>query len=152
MKKIELIKIRGVTNGYIKKAESAIARLSEYRVLKFMAVGASGIIVNNGILLLLVSSMNMLPFLAEVFSIEASIISNFVLNNFWTFKDRKIGSPLYRFLKYHGSVILGAIINYAVFALLTAAGLHIILANTVGILMGFVSNYLLSETFVWKWP
>jgi len=133
--------------SYVKQ----LLRLSEYRILKFMSVGASGIVVNNGILWLLVSSANVIPLLAEIFSIESSIISNFLLNNFWTFRDRKSGRPLHRFVKYHGSVILGAIVNYAAFALFLAAGLHILIANTIGILLGFISNYLLSETFVWKW-
>jgi len=110
--------------SYVKQ----LLRLSEYRALKFMAVGASGIVVNIGILWLLVSSANMPPLLAAIFSIEASIISNFLLNNFWTFKERK-GEK---------------------FPLLLAVGLHYIVADMVGILLGFTSNYLLSEMFVWR--
>jgi len=128
-----------------------LLRLSEYRILKFMAVGASGIVVNNGVLWLLVSSASMLPLLADLFSIEASIISNFTLNNFWTFRDRRTGKFLYKLIKYHGSAALGAVVNYASFALLFAAGLHYIVANTIGILLGFILNYLLSETLVWRW-
>ncbi|KUO42629.1 MAG: hypothetical protein APZ16_01805 [Candidatus Hadarchaeum yellowstonense] len=133
--------------SYVKQ----LLRLSEYRILKFMAVGASGLVVNNGILWLLVSSFGLFPLLAEIFSIESSIISNFVLNNFWTFKGRTSERFSYRLLKYHGSVILGALVNYAVFALLLSIGLHILVANTIGILLGFIFNYFLSETFVWKW-
>jgi putative flippase GtrA len=36
------------------------------------------------------------------------------------------------------------------FVLLVAAGLNFIIANTIGILLGFVWNYLLSEIFVWR--
>ncbi len=132
--------------SYVKQ----LLRLSDYRVLKFMAVGTSGILVNNGVLALLVSA-GMLPLLAEVFSIEASILTNFTLNDFWTFSDRKSGKLAARLAKYHGSVILGAVVNYVAFAMLAAAGLNIIVANTIGILLGFVWNYLLSEIFVWRW-
>ncbi len=131
--------------SYVKQ----LLRLSDYRVLKFRAVGVSGILVNNGLLWLLVSS-GMLHLLAEVFAIEASILTNFALNNFWTFSDRKSGSFLSRFVKYHGSVIVGAVVNYVAFVLLFAAGLGLIVANTIGILLGFVWNYLLSEIFVWR--
>jgi putative flippase GtrA len=31
-------------------------------------------------------------------------------------------------------------------------GLQLVAANTVGILAGFLLNYLLSEKFVWKQP
>ncbi len=133
--------------NYIKQ----LLRLSGYRILKFMTVGTSGIIVNNAVLWALITSFNVAPFLADIFSIEASIISNFLLNNFWTFRGRKSGRLPYKFMKYHGSVVLGAIVNYATFLLLIAAGVNIIVANTIGILLGFISNYLLSETFVWKW-
>lgn len=128
-----------------------ILRLSDYRIFKFTAVGVSGLVVNNGVLWLLVSALGAIPFLAGIFSIEASILSNFALNNFWTFKDRKGGSFLSRMLKYHGSVALGAVVNYATLVTLTIIGLHLIVANTIGIFLGFISNYLLSETFVWKW-
>ena len=133
--------------SYVKQ----LLRLSEYRILKFMAVGASGVVVNNGVLWLLVSSANLLPLLAAIFSIEASILSNFLLNNFWTFRDRKAGNILSRLAKYHGSAALGAAVNYAALGLLLVVGLHYLVANTIGILLGFVLNYLLSEAFVWKW-
>ncbi|MGQ9787973.1 MAG: glycosyltransferase [Candidatus Hadarchaeaceae archaeon] len=133
--------------SYVKQ----LLRLSNYRILKFMTVGVSGIAVNNGVLWLLVSLNIMSPFFAEIFSIESSILSNFTLNNLWTFKGRKSGGIIYRLLKYHGSVLVGAIVNYAVFVLLLTAGLHILVANTIGILVGFIFNYLLSETFVWRW-
>lgn len=133
--------------SYVKQ----LLRLSDYRILKFMTVGVSGIVVNNGILWLLVSLAIMSPFFAEIFSIESSILSNFALNNFWTFRGRKSGGIIYRLLKYHGSVLVGAVVNYLVFVLLLAAGLHFLVANTIGILIGFVFNYLLSETFVWRW-
>jgi dolichol-phosphate mannosyltransferase len=129
-----------------------LLRLSNYRILKFMAVGVSGIAVNNGVLWFLVSSMYIQPLLADAFSIEASIMSNFLLNNFWTFGERKGERLLRKLVKYHGSVALGAAVNYATFAVLAALGIHIIIANTAGILLGFILNYLLSETFVWKLP
>lgn len=132
--------------SYVKQ----LLRLSEYRVLKFMAVGVSGIVVNNGILWLLVSSANMLPLLAAIFSIEASIIGNFLLNNFWTFKERRGEKFLYKLVKYNGSVVLGSIANYVTLALLLAVGFNLIVANTIGILLGFILNYFLSEIFVWK--
>lgn len=128
-----------------------ILRLSDYRIFKFAAVGVSGVLVNNGILWFLISALNIVPFLGGIFSIEASILSNFILNNFWTFKDRKVGSFPFRMVKYHGSVALGAIVNYVTLVLLSAIGLQVIVANTIGIFLGFISNYLLSETFVWKW-
>jgi dolichol-phosphate mannosyltransferase len=132
-----------------------LLRLSEYRVLKFMAVGASGIVVNIGILSLLAYSLKIPPLSAEmllaaIFSIEASIMSNFLLNNFWTFKKIEGGSFLSKLIKYHGSAAVGAITNFVILVLLLSVGFHFIIADAIGILLGFVLNYLLSEIFVWR--
>jgi dolichol-phosphate mannosyltransferase len=131
--------------SYVKQ----LLRLSEYRALKFIAVGVSGYFVNIGVLSLLVSLTGMLPLLAVIFSIETSIISNFLLNNFWTFRGRK-GSFSSKLIKYHCSSSPGAITNFVAFALLLTTSLNLIIANTIGILLGFVLNYILSEIFVWK--
>jgi dolichol-phosphate mannosyltransferase len=134
--------------SYVKQ----LLRLSEYRVLKFMVVGASGIVVNLGLLWLLVSSAKVPEGVAGIFSIEASIMSNFLLNNFWTFKKIEGGSFLSKLIKYHGSAAAGAITNFVVFVLLLSVGFHFIIADAIGILLGFILNYLLSEIFVWKRP
>jgi len=123
--------------------------LSDYRTFKFIAVGVSGVFVNLGLLWLLVSLINLSEFLAAIISIEASILSNFFLNDFWTFKDRRRGKFIYRLIKCHGSA-LGPVVNYAVYVLLFAIGLNYIIADGVGILFGFVANYLFSEMVVWR--
>ncbi len=127
-----------------------LLKLSEYRVLKFMGVGASGVLVNDGALWFLVAHGGVTPFAAALVSIEVSILSNFTLNNFWTFKHRKGDKDRHKLLKYHQSVVFGAVVNYLTFVLLVAAGSHFLAANTMGIVLGFFLNYLLSETYVWK--
>jgi dolichol-phosphate mannosyltransferase len=132
--------------SYVKQ----LLRLSNYRVLKFMTVGASGVLVNLGLLWLLVSYAKVQEAVAGILSIEASIVSNFLLNNFWTFRERKSGSFPSKLIKYHGSAALGAVINYVTYVLLMAGGLGYLVAMAIGILLGVISNYLLSEIFVWR--
>ncbi|MFL2706665.1 MAG: GtrA family protein [Gammaproteobacteria bacterium] len=66
-----------------------------------------------------------------VFSIEASLISNFLLNNFWTFGKRLNQSRIrVKFLKFHLVSGFAAIINYLIFLILFFTfGIHDILAN-----------------------
>lgn len=134
--------------GYAKQ----LLRLSDYRLLKFVAVGTSGVLVNNGVLWLLVTSGTLLPQLASLVAIEVSILGNFVLNNLWTFKHRKGERFHIKLAKYHASVALGAAVNYAAFYVLHTGGMGLLAANTIGILLGFFLNYLLSEQYVWKIP
>lgn len=56
--------------------------------LRFAVVGASGTIVNLGIFSVALHA-NLNKYLASPLAIEVSIIWNFLLNNYWTFKERR---------------------------------------------------------------
>ncbi len=127
-----------------------VLRLSEYRPLKFAVVGASGVLVNEGVLFLGLT-LGLGKALAGLLSIEASIISNFILNDIWTFRSRRKGSMLWRLIKYHFSVALGAVIMYSVyFTLAVILGFNPYISMLIGIVLGFIANYLLSEIIVWR--
>ncbi len=128
---------------------------SDYRVFKFMCVGLSGVIVNLGMLHLLYGMLMLPLFLAGFIAIESSIVNNFVWNSVWTFrlKVRKntLKDSLIRLLKYHVAVGVGALVNYIVLLVLVKiAGLNYILSNIIGIGLGAIANYLLSDRFVWR--
>ncbi len=56
--------------------------------IKFLIVGGLGVVVNLGLFsLLLGSGVN--KYLASPAAIEASILTNFALNNHWTFRWRR---------------------------------------------------------------
>jgi len=56
---------------------------------KFCVVGGIGFVINTVILVLLVR-WGMIPWVASAIGAECAIISNFILNNAWTFGERKI--------------------------------------------------------------
>jgi len=129
-----------------------VLKLNEYRIIKFMIVGLSGILVNEGILYYLVEN-RLKIFYASPIAIEVSIISNHMLNHLWTFKMReskKVSGYLRSLIKYHMSVALGAIINYIGLMAFTILGFHYLISNILAIFLGFISNYLFSEHIVWK--
>ena len=77
---------------YLKHVLSLMARTGELiRFVKFCAVGLSGIIVNQGVLWLLTEFVGLRYYVSAIFGIEASIISNFILNDYFTFTDRRTG-------------------------------------------------------------
>ncbi|RLG60929.1 glycosyltransferase family 2 protein [Candidatus Geothermarchaeota archaeon] len=123
--------------------------LTDYRVLKFMCVGASGVIVNESALWALVT-LNLPIIMASPLAIELSIVNNFVLNDIWTFKDKRTGNLLMRLLRYHSAVIIGALVNYIALLSLIFVGVNYLLANLMGIILGFFANYACSEAFVWR--
>ncbi len=124
-----------------------ILKLLEYRIFKFIIVGALGILVNEGLLYLLVKSK--IPiYISSLIAIELSLIHNFLWNYFWTFKKR---SPFLRSLiKYHMLWFTGGITNYVVLLILTFLGFNYLIANLIGIFLAFLVNYLVSEKFIFS--
>ena len=124
------------------------------RFIKFCLVGGSGVGVNEGLLWLLKESVGLPLPLASAISIESSIISNFVLNNFFTFRDRRSHSPksnLSRLLKFNLVCLGGLGINLGVLLLLTEVfGVHYLIANLFGIAVAALWNYTLSTWWTWK--
>lgn len=73
------------------------------KFIKFGTVGFIGYLV-NAIMLQVMTTLNAPGWLAWSLPVELSIISNFILNNVWTFKEDKItgiGKMLYKFLQFN---------------------------------------------------
>ena len=65
-------------------------RLTSHRTfIKFSLTGLSGVVVNLGSFHLLLQ-LGLHRYLASPIAIELSIISNFLINNYWTFADREL--------------------------------------------------------------
>ncbi len=60
------------------------------RIIKFAFVGAWGFVINTTVLVLGVRRFGLRPSIAAPIGAELAIISNFILNNFWTFSDKTI--------------------------------------------------------------
>ena len=58
------------------------------RLIKFAIVGTSGVVVNLGLLYILVEWFGLYYMLAAVISIGSSVVSNYILNDKWTWRDR----------------------------------------------------------------
>jgi len=139
------------------------------RVLKFMTVGGIGILVNEGVFILTAHDVPI--FFSLGLAIELSIIFNFMLNDVWTFKDRRAGSFIKRLVKFHASSFSGGIVQYAIVILLLVSFLHfsngseillflffsdvkaqslfLVIINFIGIVSGFAVRFVTSLKYVW---
>ena len=120
--------------------------------IKYSLVGMSGVFVNLGLYTLLTRYYEVSELLAPLISIESALISNFILNNFWTFGKRTTQSRIrVRFLKFHLASGVSALINYSVFlTLFLVFQLYDILANLIGIALAAIVNYLINSNWTWK--
>jgi len=120
------------------------------RFLKFCIVGLSGILVNEGFLWFLTEFAGIFYLLSSLIAIELSIISNFILNDIWTFKKERKGHVFKRFLKFNFTRVVASIINFGLLWLLTSMGMNYLIANLIGVAIATLITYLTSIWWVWK--
>ncbi len=121
------------------------------RFIKFAFVGLSGVFVNSGLLWLLVEFTHLPFYLCSLLAIETSIITNFLLNDNWTWKDRRTSPWVQRLFRYNVTTAFSSIfINITVLLLLKEwVGVPYLLANLVGIGCGVIFNFLVNS--VWTY-
>lgn len=104
--------------------------------------------------------------LAVVLGAEVAIISNYLWNNLWTFRDRQIvglKSHLNKFWQFNvgsvGSVVIQyitmqvAVRFFGIFTLLTLLGFQITSDNLyliVGVLLGMIWNFTVYSKVIWR--
>jgi len=122
------------------------------RFIKFNIVGLTGVFVNQGILMLL-TSLGLYYLYSGIVAIEVSIISNFLLNDLWTFRDRRSGHILKRLVKFNILMLIGLVINLLIlYALTDLASLHYTISNLFGIGIASIARYLMSIKWAWFQP
>jgi Predicted membrane protein len=125
------------------------------KLFKFGMVGLFGIVVNEGLLIYLKEYVHLVLPVASIIAIEFSILSNFILNDRWTFGADREGHALgrwwQRLVSFQVVSIGGAAINFAILNVLaTWAGVDYRIANILGILVAFAWNFLVNRRFTWK--
>ncbi len=120
--------------------------------IKFLIVGGSGVAVNlAGFTVLL--SMGVNKYLASPIAIELSVISNFLLNNWWTFGGRRTKDTLQlKGLKFNVVSLVALLVSYTTFVVAT-----ILLSNAppqvqqlIGIVPATLVNYFMNSYWTFK--
>jgi len=142
---------------YLQHLLSLMGRSGEtVRLLKFMLVGVSGTLVNLGVLWLLHDqrTLNWDIRLSLLFAIETSICTNFVLNNYFTFRDRRQKGPCIftkNWLRYNLFSIPSGILNWVTTVTLTdKSNRSYIILNLVGIAVAMIWNFVANSLWTWK--
>jgi len=130
------------------------------RILKFLIVGTTGYVIN------VTSAYILMHFLIHIFgrarasilvallAIEISINWNYMLHEKWTFRDvprlKSMEAYVKRWFEYH-IVSIGSIITQtlSVYMLTGIMSKPLIISITIGVILGFSLNYLLSRKLVW---
>jgi len=121
------------------------------RFVPFCLVGASGVVVDMGIVSLMAHLTPVPLAMGKAIACEVAIANNFLWNDRWTFRGQKGSSGSWRrFVRFNGTALAGLALNVALFqCLVRGVELNMYLANAVaiGLVAGF--NYALSQRWVW---
>lgn len=114
---------------------------------KYYAVGASGILVNLGLLYYLTEYVGLWYFLSYALAISVSITSNFILNKFWTFRD-SIDSQktIVMYGKFVSVSMVGMAIQLgSVYVLVESLMIYYMLAALISICIAGAINFIINR-------
>ena len=117
------------------------------RFLRYAVIGATGVGVNLGILTILRHFWSEQVTLTYVLAVEASIISNYVLNAFFTFRS---GVHLSGFWRYNVVSFGGLILQTTIYRMLLAQHINYIVADLIAIPFGTILGFVLSIVWVFR--
>ncbi len=154
-----------IVNNIIFLAKMRIQEFMKSRLFKFLVVGsfAAGVQLISLELFRLFATY----LIANILSIETSIVFNFISNNLWTFSDRKLKKreiPL-KFIQFNltsaGSIIIQMIVAFLGMTIIGLRDLFILpiinypidtgpIFSAVGIVIGMFWNFFAYNFFIWK--
>ena len=122
--------------------------------IRFGLVGLSGVVVNTTALWALARGAHLPVPLASVLATETAILSNFMLNDRWTFRAAACRHRfLTRLARFNGISLGGMAITAGLLLLLIGyAGLHLLLANLLAIGGAMSWNYFVNSRWTWRGP
>ncbi len=147
-----------VPSEYIRKVllyvwASRMNDIFSHSFSKFLVVGSIGFIINT-IILELIVTIGLHPTIGSIIGAEMAILSNYKLNNRWTFKDRRINKDnrARKFLQFNMTSI-GAM---ALQAISVQIGTHFYGVSNYrifylgGVFLGLIWNYIMYSKVIWK--
>jgi dolichol-phosphate mannosyltransferase len=120
---------------------------------KFLVVGGLGFAINT-IGLIIFVRLGMHPSVAAGIGAECAIVSNFILNNMWTFRHKRVTGKkaIYKFFQFNGTS-LGAVViqSLAIWIGTSLLGKATYFSfYIVGVAGGLIWNYIMYSRVIWK--
>lgn len=137
------------------KVAIILAIKDKQRIIKFGVVGFTGFVVNF-IFLRLFRSLGLVEVLSWLFATEMAIINNYVFNNIWTFKEKKIKgakATAKKFFQFN-LTSAGALVIQSIFG---PIGVKLVGVKYDALVLAFVVlfmvlpyNYFMYNAVIWK--
>ena len=123
--------------------------LYKYPILKFMLVGASGVLVNLAVLAALTELAGIYYLASFAVAFMCAATNNYWWNKLWTFKGRATAKLGY--LRYLTLTSVTLLLDEALlYAFTEWCGIWYVASATIAIMIVFVIRYLASKRFIWS--
>ena len=140
---------------------SYLATIASSRLLKFLVVGGIGVFVNLAVMALLIQAGFSGDWRTSAISSVAGALHNYLLNNHWTFSDRRrngraLLNGAFLYLPMSAVAIAITTVSYSILSQarfrtsLGTSSLYLLGAQLVSILFGTYFNYNLNKLFTWR--
>ena len=146
--------------GLLKELAQKLSGEGLGRFIKFGVVGASGVLVNMGIFALFAEIVLVgqedatRHVLAGTMGVIVSILTNFLLNDAWTWRDRRrvgLRPFLGRMGKYYVVAGIAGLVQVGVLYVLSGPlGLNAYLSNFAGIVAGVLINFFVNNLWTFR--
>lgn len=141
--------------GHINNFMHIVWKREMKRFIKYCIIGMTGIIVNTIVLFIFTDKLGIFYLLSSGMAYEISIITNFILNDIWTFNDNVIHNRSHNFLTraiyFNWAMIIGALFGIMLLYIFTEfLSIDYILSNIISIFIVTIWRYHASITLVWK--
>jgi len=125
-----------------------------FRFIKFCIVGFSGVFVNLGLLYFLTERLGLFHLFSAIIAIEASILTNFFLNYFWTWSSRKLTTRflfIKRLLFFNLFSVITGFLNFVIyFALTEVFRIYYLLSSLISIIFITIINFIVNNKWIFK--
>jgi len=131
--------------------DKRIGHIIKPRLLFFLFVGGSGVVLHYIILSTLYIGLGVAFPVAQLVGTVLTMTSNFFLNNLFTYRDQRLhGGKLVRgLISFYAVCGMGALANIGIAAYAFSQNLEWALSAAAGIVVGTLWNYLATARFTW---
>jgi putative flippase GtrA len=130
----------------------SLPRRRQAYVVRFGAVGLSGIVVNQLALALFTEVFGVVYLISAVLATQASTVSNFLGTEYWAFsgreRHRSLRTRFLSFLALNNATLLLRIPLLALFA--EVFGINYLVANFATLIITFGVRFLFAEGWIWS--
>ncbi len=127
---------------------------SQQHLAKFITVGASGLVVNNVLMLLFAGEFHWHYLIAATFATQGSSLWNFSWTESWVFKDRaKRGQLIFRLISFFVLNNAMLLLRSPMLVILVAKlHVHYLWANILSLVVIMLLRYLVADRIIWSSP